>query len=235
MKKTILLALATATAFAANAQHGSEFVSFKPKKGDVTAEFGLTGGILNSDFTKNEGSNGLLRGRIFLKNNLALRGGFDLGVSSETTNIYGVGTQVGESTETFTKFNLNVGIEKHFKGTHRLSPYVGGDIVFGVVGYNLNNENTDGTSYYNNYSSEVKGPADVKLGIRGVMGADYYFAKNVYLGVEAGLQIANTFGGERSVTVNNGGSTTTTTFKPVKNNFDIGTSIVTGVRLGFVF
>lgn len=234
MKKTILLALATATAFAATAQHG-EFTSFKPKKGDVTAEFGLTGGILNSDFTKNEGTNGLLRGRLFLKNDLALRLGFDLGVASETTNVYGTGTQVGESTETNSKFNLNVGIEKHFKGTHRLSPYVGGDVVFGVVGYNLNNENTDGTSFIPNFNTEVSGPANVKLGVRGVMGADYYFAKNVYLGVEAGLQVANTFGGERTLTVNDGGVTSTTTFKPVKNNFDIGTAVVTGVRLGFVF
>jgi len=210
----------------------------KPGKGDVTAEFGLSGGIINSDFHLNEGTSGLLRGRFFLSNSLALRVGVNIGFDKQTTNFYGTGTfdgEVGTEKNSSSLFLLNVGIEKHFAGTKRLSPYVGADLMFGSNSQKSVLDNTDGSIYVDDFNSEVKGPGAFGFGLRGVIGADYYFAKHVYLGVEGGLGFMSVKDGETTTTVTTGGTSTTVTTESAGSNFGFSPSVITGVRIGFVF
>lgn len=125
-------------------------------------------------------------------------------------------------------FGLGFGIEKHFTGTERLSPYVGGDVLLGFS----NASKKETTTIANTTTvSQVKGPNDFMFGIRGVFGADYYFAKRIFLGVEAGLgliyksegDITTSVTGQDDVVVK-GGST-----------FKISPTVVTGIRLGYAF
>lgn len=237
MKKLLLSLSVAFLGLAAQAQ------DFKPVKGDVTTEFGLTGGINTTNFNLNEGA-GLLRFRYFQKDNLAYRLGFNVGSQKETNNAYGaVGTpnegKEGSSTRNETQFLINLGVEKHFTGTERLSPYVGGDILFGAGTTKTSFDNATGAVnnpvYAENTSSEVKGPGYTSFGLRGVIGADYYIAKRLYLGVEAGFGFIYEKEGKTTATTTVAGNTTTVKTKSAGNSFEINPSVITGVRVGFAF
>jgi hypothetical protein len=237
MKKLLLSLSVAILGLAAQAQ------DFKPVKGDVTTEFGLTGGINETNFDLNDGA-GLLRFRYFQKDNLAFRLGFNVGSQNTTKNAYGaVGTPAegkeGSATTKATQFLINLGVEKHFTGTERLSPYVGGDILFGAGTRKTSFENATGSAntpvYADNTSSEVKGPGYTSIGLRGVIGADYYIAKRLYLGVEAGFGFNYESAGETKTSTTVAGNTTTVTTKSAGNAFEINPSIITGVRVGFAF
>jgi len=239
MKKAFLLfGFAALTVASANAQVNDEFKTFKPLKGAVTAELGLAGGLNNADFTLNEGASGLLRFRYFAKERLAFRLGVNVSATSETDKVYGTGVDLnreGESTVSSTGFLLNLGVEKHFKGTPRLSPYVAGDILFGVMGQRMTAENSNGTNYIPQFSAESKGPGNFSIGLRGVVGADYYIAKHVYIGAEAGLGFLNSIDGGTETTTTIGNTTTTVKTKSVGSSFELAPSVITGIRIGFVF
>lgn len=231
MRKVLLMLGLVAGTFAASAQNHQheDFKFFKPKKGDVTAEAGLTGGILNSDFTLNNNA-GMLRGRYFFSNHCALRVGFNLGVSNERDLAYGTNNVSGFTSTTATDFGLNVGLEKHFKGTARLSPYYGGDIILGVSNMHAKSEGNNNGVYSANYTA-LSTQSNWTIGIRGVIGADYYIAPRLYLGGELGFGLSKTWEGEVYNEVNGTATTTPST----GSTFDLGPSVVTGVRIGFVF
>lgn len=235
MKKVFLLLSLAASTFAANAQNHQheDFKFFKPKKGDFTTEAGLLGGILNSEFSLNNNA-GMLRGRYFLKNDLALRVGLNLAVANEKENVYGPGSALGFTSATNTTFAINAGIEKHFKGTARLSPYVGGDIIFGLDNACEKADANNGGVYQANFTSKA-GRTDVSLGLRGVIGADYYIAPKVYLGGEVGLGLLKTWAGDTNIEFNNGVTSGENTISSTGSTFNLAPSIVTGVRIGFVF
>lgn len=245
MKKTILLFafILGGFTFGAHAQgtvpnrHFND-ANLKAAKGNVTTELGLAGGINNTDFKLNEGASGLLRGRLFLKDDLALRLGLDLTVGQHTDNIYGTGVdagKVGTVKETSSNLLLNLGIEHHYKGTTRLSPYVGGDLMIGFGSQNETLDNTNGTAFTPGTLVETKGPGSFSIGLRGVFGADYYIAEHLYLGAEAGLGFLYARDGKTTTTITSGSSTTTTTVNSAGDSWKINPSVITGLRIGFVF
>jgi hypothetical protein len=231
MKKVLLFLGMAIFGVAAQAQ------DFKPVAGDVTTEFGLTGGINNTDFKLNDGA-ALLRFRYFNKEKVAYRLGFNVSSTNDKTNAYGAdANQKGTFTQKATNVLNNLGIEKHFTGTDRLSPYVGGDILFGTGSRTETSENTinKGVSYTKDIFNETKGPGYVSFGLRGVVGADYYIAKRMYLGVEAGLGLVYEKEGKTKTTTTAAGVTTTTEHKSAGSSFNIKPSVITGVRVGFAF
>lgn len=215
MKKLILSAFAVLfTLSIANAQ------ALKPQQGSVTADFGLfQKGILNSSVELN---NGFLKGRYFLKDDLALRGAFKLSSSSETdTHIKNLTTKRSKS-----EFNLAVGLEKHFAGTDRLSPYVGFDLGIGSISAKTSRSYTDSSKNTVDKSAPI-------FGINGnlLFGADYYVAQHLYLGVEAGLSLSNYSEGKSSHSSD--GKTDYSEKQGSKLNLD--TDLFAGFKLGFVF
>jgi hypothetical protein len=233
MKKILLVFGLAIAGLAANAQS-----EFKPTKGDVTTEFGLTGGVLNSGFNLNE-TGSLLRFRYFTEEKTAVRLGFNLSSNKETANAYGANGETGNVKRSETSFLLNVGLEKHFTGTERLSTYVGGDVLFGYGNqkdsYSNSNNNFGNPTFVNNVSGEIKGPSTLGIGLRAVAGADYYFTKKVFLGVEGGFGFLYQKDGKTTTSTTVGGNTTTNTFESAGNSFSIEPSVITGVRIGFVF
>lgn len=246
MKKLILSALAIFALTTANAQktkktnsETTESFNFKPVKGTLTTEVGVSGGLLNTNFAT---INSTAKFRYFIKDDLAVRAGLGLGSRKEeintvllqnTPNQYTVNEKETVSSKTF-----SVGIEKHFSGTERLSTYVGADILLGFTGATYdksqtNNGNTTsivgGTNGIN-----LNGNGSSSFGLRATVGADYYFTKKLYLGVEVGLGYS--FGTKDEVkTTTVTGTTTTTTVIGEGKTSTTSTNTIGGLKLGFQF
>lgn len=208
MKKLLVLAGIALLGFNANAQE-----EFKPKAGNLTTEVAVQGLINNMSFNIQDqafGNGAMFKARYFKADNLAYRVLVFANVESETTK-----ADPDDLKENKFGLGLGFGMEKHFAGTERLSPYVGFD---GIVGFD--------SSKSEQGSNETKGPNSFRIGVRGVFGADYYVAKKLYLGLEGGLGLFYRSTGETEVngtTTNKGG-----------NSFSFAPSLVGGVRVGFV-
>lgn len=240
--KKLFLASAFALFGAMNAQE------YKPTTGDVTTEFGLTGGLGNTSISL-PGNNGFFKARYFKSENVAYRASLSLGTTSNTKDIdsyTGKGTitelhTTGKEKVSNTDFLLGFGLEKHFTGTERLSPYIGGEALLGYASQSTlaesttKNSGSNTTAYNVTGKTTVKGPNTLSFGVRGVFGADYYFAKRVFLGVEAGLSLMFASNGKTKTTTEATGMPTTTTETPGGRSFEINPSVITGIRLGYAF
>lgn len=197
---------------------------FKPTAGDVTVDLGVAGGLGNTTINLPDqgfGTGAMFKARYFKTENIAYRGTLFVGNSSETNNSNNQKQEIDNY-----GFGLGFGMERHFTGTERLSPYVGGDVLLGY-----GNGNVKSTEITTGDVEELKGPGVFRFGVRGVFGADYYIAKRVFVGVEAGLGLMYESEGD-------------TTFKSTNNpdvvtkggsSFRITPEVVTGIRVGFAF
>jgi hypothetical protein len=252
MKKSFLalMLLVSAVAVAQKSTKKTKTVSaYKPQTGTVTAEFGLSGGLLNTNVNLNNNA-GLLRFRYFVNDDLAVRIGFAVNNKSTTDNYYGGAnnSQVGTRERKNSGITFNLGVEKHLKGTERLSTYIGADLVVALNAASEKWDNSNGTNYAQGLSREIKGfntvgtggtNASTGLGLRLVAGGEYYIVKNVYLGAELGFGfISSKFKDITDKTTTTIGAITTTTVNDRKSpgkNFEISPSVITGVRIGFQF
>lgn len=240
MKKSILLlAIAAGAGFSTMAQTARHFDSdaLKPTEGAVTTEIGLTGGLFNSDFKLADG--GLLKFRYFVKEDLALRMGLNITHDGDLKKFHkSDNTAYGTIQNHDLHLGVNLGLEKHFTGTRNLSPYVGGDITFGAniiseigtdVDYDLPGMYKAGYSYQSNGSNHLA------FGIRGIVGADFYVMKHVYIGAELGLGLAFGWDLDQKIDINKPNTTRTHVMKATNAQLTTTPAISTGVRIGFVF
>lgn len=215
MKKLLIAVALISACGAVNAQE------FNARKGNVTADLSLfSKGIFATESPVLLNS-GMLKGRYFLSDGMALRGAFSLmNDSQKDTSNEDVTNKQSKS-----QFGMRFGVEKHFEGTDRLSPYVGGDMGFSYHTKSASSDPKFGDK------SKVEGPSTFGFGMGVFFGADYYFVKNVYLGVEAGLDFGTASVG--SVTTTNGGTSTTGTKAGSSSAMSVGANA--GFKLGFVF
>ena len=177
MKNTFLvLALALVTVFTAQAQElpASTASDLKPVTGDKTAEVG---------FNFNSGtflSGGQLRFHKFTSDNKALR-------LSANAYFKDDAAPAKEVTATYGFLTVSPGIERHFEGTKRLSPYIGAELPL-----------TFAHSRYEDPEKTIKGGwhegngnyGHVGIGVNALAGVDVYLIKNLYLGIEFGAGIS---------------------------------------------
>lgn len=220
--KKLFFAGAVALFGAMNAQE------YKPTVGDVTVDLGVSGGLGDTSINLPDqgfGAGAMFKARYFKTDKFAYRATLFLANNNDTDN---------PSSNVVVKDNdfglgLGFGAEKHFTGTDRLSPYVGGDVLVGFA--NASTKTTTTATSGTTVVREVKGPNSFRFGVRGVFGADYYFAKRVFLGVEAGLALM--YESEGDVTFKNTGSPDYTV--EGGDNFNISPAVVTGIRIGYAF
>jgi hypothetical protein len=236
MKKTFTLLSILFIGYAAKAQNDT--YNFKPVPGTVTAEVGLLGGINNTRFGLNEGANnnGVVRFRYFRSKDVGLR--FGLGVSrNKSESTITVGANKIDRTDKFGTIELNLGVEKHFAGTNRLSTYVGADLLIQARSAAYDEEVSNGN--YTKLSNISNAPnsfrAGTSFGIRLVTGADFYIAKKLYLGTEVGLSVLSGTTKEAKQTVKNGNTITETTIANKGKAFEITPAVITGLRIGYQF
>jgi hypothetical protein len=236
MKKLILAIACLAITGVASAQ--------KPAAGDVSAEVELSFQTGTSPISV---STPYLKGRYFLQDDLALRIKLNVGSSSTSQDFTNSDTSSAVTTGTWetssSSFTIGAGIEKHFAGTERLSPYIGAEIMF-TSGSSDETGSNAGPDFSGNpgfdegrvYSRDNGSSSTFGVGIFG--GADYYFINNVYLGVEVGWAFSSTSNGDVKVSdvTTVGGNTTTIQFtSPGGSSSSLGVNTNSGIRLGFIF
>jgi hypothetical protein len=102
---------------------------------------------------------------------------------------------------TFTTFSLALapGIEKHFDGTDRLSPYVGVEIGYGMLNRSYAQEywgsnDLDNIGQLEKYIvwTQTLAQSATVIGLNLLSGFDFYISDALYLGAEAGLGFYST-------------------------------------------
>ncbi|PZR41394.1 MAG: hypothetical protein DI538_01300 [Azospira oryzae] len=221
--------------------------SAKAVKGNVTTELNVN--LFQGDLKLNNALQ-QIKVRYFIKEGLALRIGFNFTSSkdnSDVSNPYGNSPYTYTNTSKTSTVSLNGGIEKHFKGTKRLSPYVGAEL-------SLANKSSSQETSTGNSTLKVKGAwqtytyngngltatyserAYFKFGVNLVCGFDYYFAKNFYAGYEFLFQFNTTNYKDIDVTSTptaNQPSTPTPRYDDSESF--VGPSLINGIRIGFIF
>lgn len=220
----------------------SNLLAQKPIKGERSAEVNLnfqTGAAAISYDLPAE-----LRFRYFLKDNVALR--LRLGMNA-SSNKYAIsnpqGTIISEVvSKTGFGFTFAPGIEKHFVGTKKLSPFMGAQIAMSLSGGDRKDISNSG---YANPSNNLviegdyyhsKSGSKFALNLGGYMGADYYFAEHIYLGAEFGIGLfgmsKTSEGSERYVRLGDSELTGKTLSSSSSRLFGVYSG---AVRLGFIF
>lgn len=195
----------------------SENEYLKPDYGMFTIEYNM--GLGDNPISLEN-----VRARYFIDYNLALRAGLVLDYRNESPD---------ENTDiNSTRAGIKAGLEFHLDGTKRLSPYFGFEGRFISQGYNekFTNPGTGATSELRGglSSGEV---AFTEYGGSLLAGADFYVAKNLYLGLELGLDII----GQSDSDVEQDASGTVTKLSDGGSRFRIGFNALNFFRIGYAF
>lgn len=205
----------------------------KPNRGTFTTQVGISLATLNN----NVNSFGL-NGRYFLKERLALRATLQMQnqKSEQHVNEFPDGTGgTGKYTMTFHTNFLMVGLEKHFKGTRRLSPYLGVEAGYGMGSVKLVGENSNGQFFMPDYrESQTRKINQMNLGA--FLGFDYWIADGIYIGIEYSFVgfVAAKMPSSDKTTVS-GGNTTHLVMPESKSNAVTTISSLPVFRLGWKF
>jgi hypothetical protein len=189
MKKTILfcaMALATSGLFAQKQTGGEKNleVQFAPLGGSPVSIAGIRLRIFNSEASA-------IRLSVFAggtnDQTVTLQPGTVAGGDEDRPELY--------DTDKSFSFSLRPGYEKHFEGTDRLSPYVGGELVFSTTTTTTISEDWNGTNARPEEGAvweTTTTDGSTTFGLNLVAGTDFYFADNIYLGAELGFGFAKT-------------------------------------------
>lgn len=221
MKK--LLLVAAAAAFMTSATQAQDVLKQTGGENNLEVLFTPLGG-------SPIGINGI-KYRRFLDPTIAIRANVFIGHSVATDIMLGTDgngdAKELESISSDFQFSIAPGVEKHFAGTDRLSPYIGAEAL---IGFNAIGEkmDVDGTS-----DTETIKDKTLDFGLNALAGVDFYFADNIYLGAEIGFgfifstdldtKFSSTADGVSDVETPNGSS------------FDVGPNAVAAIRAGFLF
>lgn len=210
---------------------GSVSAQYKPAAGERTLEvnFAPLGG---SPITI-----GGIKLRSFRSETSALRLGVFLGYGSTTTVTQDENStlQQVELKDQEGSFDISIqpGIEKHFAGTERLSPYIGGVLN---IGYGMTNKVEEEQVADQKVGTTTTKGGSLNLGLNAVAGFDYYVANKLYLGTEIGFGVAISNDLTKKVSYENiTGATDTDSKVDTQSQFNIGPNVVGQLRLGWVF
>jgi hypothetical protein len=166
--------------------------------------------------------------------------------------VYGTSPSKNNNKGTSTMIGVNFGLEKHFAGTKRLSPYIGGEIAVGykwskyVSETNTLTTTTEGAwSQYQyvqtssgsyTYVSSNSERGFLSYGLNFVTGFDFYMAKHLFIGYEIEFGFSNKKYSNIDVTYSgtNAGSNSPTPDYD-ESEFSLGPKIINGIRIGYVF
>ena len=177
-----------------------------------------------------------IRMRYFLTSKLALRSKFAFDFTSGTDHVY---NPLDPNALPFTiesnssNLNLGIGVEHHFIGTDKLSPYFGAEAGFGI-----SNKKTTGTNTYDGltmseggaFIAQTTGAYSAYVGL--VFGADYYIVPSVYVGAEISYGFGYQGNGNRQIWNN---YNQTTIVNTLGSGMGFGLGANPGVRIGLKF
>ncbi len=208
MKKSVLI-LAAVIGLATTTQAQED--TFKPEGGmnsleitfDPTAIFNANNGGTMFGLSSIGGLNQGIKYRNWMSENMAARGTFLVGLRNFSTPFVELDSDGEEKDLKNVAFEWAIqfrpGVERHFKGTKRLSPYVGSELIIGYGANKFSSERLDTadaivTDVVKNDMSGASGDwyyaNGLTLGIGAIAGFDYYIAKDLYLGLEINYALA---------------------------------------------
>jgi hypothetical protein len=248
MKKLLTTAiLAGATAFS--------FAQVKPQAGmnslEVTfnpaAVFNSNSGGSTFQLASLSGLNQGIKYRMWKSENIAARGTFLLGLNSQTAPYKATNSQgeIVDLNEDYFEWAIQIrpGIENHFRGTDRLSPYLGSELILGFSSNSYSLEYLDAndqkqTATIKNGNSDFNGDnigwryVNGWIGGVGLLaGFDYYIAPSLYLGLE--MNYAFVISQRNQITTNVPNQEETKTKQPWEWYFS--PSLGANLRLGWNF
>ncbi len=232
--KTTFLTLALAAA--ALSASGQEKI-FKPTTGANNLEVQVNPFVNNPFQLSGSGLISGIKYRKFTSPTAALRLTANLSYSRSSTITQEAGT--GGSTQKELRdrssaFNLTIrpGIEKHFAGTDRLSPYIGAEVLLGFNTTRQVEESTDsGNSVVETVTRNRNG--FLLAGANALAGVDIYLIPNLYIGTEFGFGLAYTSPFATKVKPPQGEERESKVDKDA--SFSVGPYIQSAVRIGYIF
>jgi len=208
-----------------------------------TNPFSIEGGLTINAMTGQTFTAPDLRLRYFINDAISVRLGVMFNSDKTTDYIYGFNDQGSldeskqgslEIKDFSTQFSL--GGAYHFAQKEKLSPYAGIDFTFLSGSYKKTWEKTD--QNLSAFDENKSGHYKYKYSGFGFMiftGVDYYFAENIYIGLEIGIGMSNEKdkSSEWSQTVGQT-TTTVTTFQTYADSY-FGNMFSQMIRLGWRF
>ena len=172
-----------------------------------------------------------IRLRKFTSDNTALRlSTFICG--KRTPSINSAGGVDLKSVSSNVDFSIRPGIEKHFDGTSKLSPYIGTELFLGLGSTNQSSESVWGSNQIMTTKTKSRTSS---AGLNVVCGADYYFSDKIYLGIEMGYGFLRDGKGSNSTKYTNPSDPSMTDLKTKGNstNLNWGPNYQGTIRFGF--
>lgn len=248
MRKLFTLALCSAISFSVFSQTDStknKLEHLKASKGTFATELNVNpfGGEVNLNNSLNQ-----IKVRYFISDLIALRLGFNVNIIrdlEDNNNPYGSNPFRYYYERKSTKTSVNFGLEKHFKGTKRLSPYFGADVSIENFSSSSDFDNQQITlstkniwvivSSNNNQQTfyNFNNRAYFQYGVNVFTGFDYYISKNFFFGYELTYGFAHT--AYKTPEISSNGSTNTNFYSSENTSFNVGTRLLNGIRLGYNF
>jgi hypothetical protein len=145
-----------------------------------------------------------------------------------------------QNTQKTGSFGVNIGLEKHFKGTRRLSPYVGAELSLVAKWSKETIDYGSGSNQRVIKGGWLSDPINsgsytefgyFRYGVNLVSGFDYYAAKNFYFGYEFTFQLYQ----KSNSDVQDGSGATSYGIVKGSSEFYIGPNLINGIRLGYIF
>lgn len=223
--------------------------TLKPGKGNFVTElnFNPFQGNLSLNNSINQ-----IKGRYYIDDKLVLRLGLGLSVVDSAIsygNPYGAESYYNSNNRKSTAIDINIGLEKHFKGTGRLSPYIGIDLSYGTKSASQNIVTTpyemdikngwmeliyfqSGSGFYS--STQIVANAYNRFGAFAVAGFDFYMAKNFFVGYEFNLGYFKTNFKSPDITVT-GQNPGYSSYVSENKSTTFKSSLINGIRVGYAF
>ncbi|MFT2007097.1 hypothetical protein ACMA1I_00340 [Pontibacter sp. 13R65] len=213
--KLFLFALLLTITFGAQAQDGGS--NLKATAGSTTAEVGIN--LNNGTFLQR----GQIRLRSFATDEMAYRLG--VGLSHDATKLN------DDAKTSNTSVTIAPGVEKHFAGTNRLSPYVGAELPISFSGARYEDNNILVRGANSSSGNDKRGAFG--LGLNVVAGMDFYIAQNFFTGFEFGAGFGYRKDRDVKVEYKSGGPSDETIDGYHNTSFNIFST--GGIRIGYAF
>ncbi len=223
--------------------------SFKARGGRLATELNVNPfqGSLSLNNAVNQ-----IKVRYFVSDGVALRLAFTASTLKNDVNRsvpYSQNPIRQDQSRRTTTAGVNLGLERHFRGTRRLSPYVGAEVTFTSKSSSEEIKTDFSTTKIKGAWQSGLGTSGVeyvergftRYGLNVVSGFDFYMARHFYLGYEFAFGLAstrykdvdvNTLYTSNPPPINPGGSST---LKSDEKSFTAGPALLNGIRIGYVF
>ena len=212
MKKTFVVFVLSLFSITSYAQQDT----LKGQEGDWGFSIAISG-IINDikiENGKDPVGNYIIFARKYLKDDVALRLGLSINSNRVKQNLedsitIGSGNKALQAIDSsYTRFDFSIiaGYEKHVKGTRRLDPYFGGELMIGRMGNTKIDVTTDVTDVTGTDKTQyiLQYDGGFMFGLSAIAGFNYFIAQKFSLGAEFGLgyQYAKSGGDWSESTVN---------------------------------